>query len=169
MDAALQRCNIRISNYLSNTSTKGYKDVVEMIAEGITDPEELVKAIHGRTINRGGRNVVLGALTGVIMEADIDMVRQLRDEVELADKHKDECQSKMDALCRQWFPDEYALLQTIPGVKARSATAILAELGNDVSAFPDAVHLTSWCGLKPRNDEAQARSSHERSLTETST
>jgi len=157
LDAALQRCNIRISNYLSNTNRKGYKDVVNKIAEGITDPEELIKAIHGRTINRVGRDVVLGALTGVITEADIDMVRQLRDEVELADKHKDECQSKMDALCRQWFPDEYALLQTIPGVKARSATSVLAELGNDVSAFPDAAHLTSWCGLKPRNDESAGK------------
>ena len=157
LDAALQRCNIRISNYLSNTSTKGYKDVVDMIAEGITDPEVLVKAIHGRTINRVGRNVVLGALTGVITEADVDMIRQLRDEVALAEKHKDECQSKMDTLCRQWFPDEYALLQTIPGVKARSATSVLAELGNDVSAFPDAAHLTSWCGLKPRNDESAGK------------
>ena len=157
LDAALQRCNIRISNYLSNTSTKGYKDVVDMIAEGTTDPEVLVKAIHGRTINRVGRNVVLGALTGVITEADVDMIRQLRDEVALAEKHKDECQSKMDTLCRQWFPDEYALLQTIPGVKARSATSVLAELGNDVSAFPDAAHLTSWCGLKPRNDESAGK------------
>ena len=131
--------------------------MVGKIADGITDPEELIKAIHGRTINCVGRDVILGALTGVISEADIDMIRQLRDEVELADKHKDECQSKMDALCRQWFPDEYALLQTIPGVKARSATSILAELGNDVSAFPDAAHLTSWCGLKPRNDESTGK------------
>ena len=82
----------------------------------------------GRTINRVGREVILGSLSGVISEVDCEMIRQLRDEVELAEKHKDECQSKMDTLCRQWFPDEYALLQTIPGVKARSATAILAEL-----------------------------------------
>lgn len=157
LDAALQRCNIRISNYVSNTDGKGYKSVVKKLAEGITDPEELVKAIHGRTINRVGREVILGSLTGVISEVDCEMIRQLRDEVELAEKHKDECQSKMDTLCRQWFPDEYALLQTIPGVKARSATAILAELGNDVSAFPDAAHLTSWCGLKPRNDESAGK------------
>ena len=157
LDAALQRCNIRISNYVSNTDGKGYKSVVKKLAEGITDPEELVKAIHGRTINRVGREVILGSLTGVISEVDCEMIRQLRDEVELAEKHKDECQSKMDTLCRQWFPDEYVLLQTIPGVKARSATAILAELGNDVSAFPDAAHLTSWCGLKPRNEESAGK------------
>ncbi len=157
LDAALQRCNIRISNYLSNTHSKGYKEVVSKLAKGTTDPEELIKSIHGKTINKVGREVILGALTGVVSKADVDMIRQLRDEVELAEKHKEECQSKMDALCRQWFPDEYALLQTIPGVKARSATSVLAELGNDVSAFPDASHLTSWCGLKPRNDESAGK------------
>ena len=124
LDAALQRCNIRISNYVSNTDGKGYKSVVKKLADGITDPEELVKSIHGRTINRVGREVILGALTGVISEADCDMIRQLRDEVELAEKHKEECQSKMETLCRQWFPDEYATSRLSPESRQGSATAI---------------------------------------------
>ena len=41
MDAALQRCNIRISNYVSNIDTKGYREVVELLSEGTTDPELL--------------------------------------------------------------------------------------------------------------------------------
>lgn len=157
LDAALQRCNIRISNLLSTTDSKSYKEVVRMLSEGVTSPDELLKAIYPRTIKKHGRDTVVGSLTGVITDTDIDVIRQLRDEVALAEKHKDECQSKMETLCRQWFPDEYELLQTIPGVKARSATSILAELGNDVSAFPDAAHLTSWCGLKPRNEESAGK------------
>ena len=35
LDAALQRCNIRISNYVSTTEGKSYQKVVEKIAEGI--------------------------------------------------------------------------------------------------------------------------------------
>lgn len=34
MDAALQRCNIRISNYVSNVDTKSYREVVTKITEG---------------------------------------------------------------------------------------------------------------------------------------
>ena len=48
LDAALQRCNIRISNYVSTTDSKGYKEVVRLISEGEIDPEVLIKAIHGR-------------------------------------------------------------------------------------------------------------------------
>ena len=43
LDAVLQRCNIRLSNYVSNVDSKSYKAVVRAISQGITAPEELVK------------------------------------------------------------------------------------------------------------------------------
>ena len=157
LDAALQRCNIRISNYVSTTDGKSYKDVVRLISEGIRDPAALLKVIHGRTTNRVGKDVIQASLTGVISDTDIDVIRQLREEVDLAQRHKDECQSKMDAICQQYFPEQLKNLQTIPGVKGRSATAIIAEVGSDVSSFQDAAHLVSWCGLKPRNEESAGK------------
>ena len=157
LDAALQRCNIRISNYVSTTDSKGYKEVVRLISEGVIDPEMLIKAIHGRTINRAGRDVILASLTGVISGADVDIIRQLREEIDLAQRHRDECQSRMDAICQQHFPEQLKNLQTIPGIKGRSATAIIAEVGTDVSSFQDAAHLVSWCGLKPRNEESAGK------------
>ena len=157
LDAALQRCNIRISNYVSTTDGKSYKDVVRLISEGIRDPAALLKVIHGRITNRVGKDVIQASLTGVISDTDIDVIRQLREEVDLAQRHKDECQSRMDAICQRFFPEQLKNLQTIPGVKGRSATAIIAEVGSDVSSFQDAAHLVSWCGLKPRNEESAGK------------
>ena len=157
LDAALQRCNIRISNYVATTDGKSYKEVVRLISEGVRDPAELLKVIHGRITNRVGKNVIIASLTGVISDTDIDVIRQLREEVDLAQRHKDECQSKMNAICQQYFPEQLKKLQTIPGVKGRSATAIIAEVGSDVSSFQDATHLVSWCGLKPRNEESAGK------------
>lgn len=77
VDAALKRCNIRISNYVSTTDGKSYKEVVRLISEGIRDPAELAKVIHGRIVNRVGKGVVLASLTGVISDTDIDVIRQL--------------------------------------------------------------------------------------------
>ena len=156
-DLILQRCNIRISNYVATTDGKSYKDVVRLISEGIRDPAELLKVIHGRITNRVGKNVIIASLTGVISDTDIDVIRQLCEEVDLAQRHKDECQSKMDVICQQFFPEQLKNIQTIPGVKGRSATAILAEVGSDVSSFQDAAHLVSWCGLKPRNEESAGK------------
>ena len=157
LDAALQRCNIRISNYVSTTDGKSYQKVVEKISEGITDPKVLVGLIHGRTINRVGTDVITASLTGVITQTDIDVIGQMREEVLLAQKHRDECLSKMEELCNKWFPKQMKNLQTIPGVSLRSATSVIAELGTDMSSFEDAAHLVSWSGLKPRNDESAGK------------
>lgn len=157
LDSALQRCNIRISNYVSSTDSKSYQEVVRLISEGVNDAEQLVRVIHGRTINRCGRDTILGALTGVVSEVDTDVIRQLREEVALAQRHRDECVAKMEQMCRECFPQQLDNLLTIPGVKTRSATAIIAELGTDMSSFQDAAHLVSWCGLKPRNEESAGK------------
>ena len=157
LDAALQRCNIRISNYVSTTDGKSYQKVVENISEGITDPKVLASLIHGRILNRVGKDIITASLTGVITQTDIDVIRQIRDEVTLAQKHRKECLDKMEELCNRWFPDQMKNLQTVPGVSLRSATSVIAELGTDMSSFEDAAHLVSWSGLKPRNDESAGK------------
>lgn len=130
LDAVLQRCNIRISNYVSSVDSKSYKEVVRLISEGVTDANRLVGVIHGRTVNRVGKDTIIASLTGVVSEVDIDLIRQYMEEIELDQKHKQECQEKLTKMCKDEFPKEFENLQTIPGVKERSATSILAENRN---------------------------------------
>lgn len=157
LDQCIQRCNIRISNYLSTTDSKSYRSIVKLISQGITDAEVLVKELHGRTINKHGRETLVKALTGVINDTDIDIIGQLVEEIEMHQRHKDEAQKKMTALCGEWFPKEFANLQTIPGVKERSATSIIAEAGTDMSHFQTPKKLVSWVGLRPRNEESAGK------------
>ena len=157
LDQCIQRCNIRISNYISTTDSKGYRSIVKLISQGVTDAEVLVKELHGRTINRHGRETLVKALTGVVRETDIDIIKQLVEEIELQQRHKDEAQQKMTALCMEWFPQEVENLQTIPGVKERSATSIIAEIGTDMTHFQTPKTLVSWEGLRPRNEESAGK------------
>lgn len=157
LDALLQRCNLRISNYVSSTDSKSYKEVVRLLSEGVTDASRLAKAIHGRTVNRVGKETVVASLTGAISEVDMDIIRQYREEIEMADHHIAECQEKLTAICRKEFPREFENIQTIPGVKERSATSILSEIGADMKMFVTASALVSWCGLKPRNEESAGK------------
>ncbi len=157
LDGVMQRCNIRLSNYVSNTDGKSYKEVVRRLCEGVTDPEELIKEVHGRIINKHTRETILAALTGVVSEAEKDMMRQLRDELDLAEKHKQECMDKMLHICKTYYPEELRRLMTIPGIKERAATSLIAEIGVDMTKFQTAAHLASWSGLKPRNDESNKK------------
>ena len=157
LDGIMQRCNIRLSNYVSNTDTKSYKAVVDKLCEGVTDPEELIKEIHGRIINKHGRETILASLTGVVSEAEKDTMRQLRAELTLAEEHKQECQNKMVNICKTYYPKEFKRLMTIPGIKERAATSLIAEIGVDMTKFQTAAHLASWSGLKPRNDVSNGK------------
>ena len=154
LDAALQRCNIRLSNYLTRTNSKSYQKVIDALCQGTTDPESLIKLIHGRILFTHGRETILGALSGVISYADRDTLSQLKNEIDNAEKNKLACEQKMIELCREWYPTQLDNLLTIPGIQLRSATSIIAEIGVDMRHFPTAQHLASWCGLRPRNDQS---------------
>ncbi|MDH6388941.1 transposase, partial [Dysgonomonas sp. PH5-37] len=52
-------------------------------------------------------------------------------------------------LCNQSYAEDIALLTIIPGIKPQSAMTILAELGNDLSAFKTSSNLVGWAGLRP--------------------
>lgn len=60
-------------------------------------------------------------------------------------------------ICEKYFPDELKRLQTIPGIKERAATSLIAEIGTDMSKFETANHLAAWSGLRPRNDESNKK------------
>lgn len=157
LDALIQRCNIRISNYVSSTDSKNYKDVVKLFSEGVTAPGKLLEAIHGRTVKRVGKKTLTSALTDVGTETDIDLIRQYCEGIELNDKHLKECREKLTAICEKEFPEEFKNLQTIPDVKERSATPILAKIGADMKMLVTAAALVSWYGFKPRNEESAGK------------
>lgn len=48
-------------------------------------------------------------------------------------------------------------LEELPGIGRRSAEAILAEIGLDMSRFPTAGHLAAWSGLAPGNNESAGK------------
>ena len=45
----------------------------------------------------------------------------------------------------------------IPGVGLRTAEAVIAEIGTDMTRFPTADHLVSWAALCPGNDESAGK------------
>ena len=46
------------------------------------------------------------------------------------------------------------VLDSIPGINARAAQGILAEIGTDMRRFPSARHLASWAAMCPGNHES---------------
>lgn len=84
LDACVQRCNIRLSDYVSTEDSKSYHSVVKATSEGVIDPEKLLEKVHMQTAYRRGRNTILASLRGVITETDCDIMRIYMEELATA-------------------------------------------------------------------------------------
>jgi transposase len=52
---------------------------------------------------------------------------------------------------------DYERLDRIHGINRTTIENVLAEIGVDMSVFPDEHHMVSWCGMCPGNEESAGR------------
>jgi len=61
-----------------------------------------------------------------------------------------------ESLPLNWM-EAVKLLDTIPGINARAAQGIIAEIGTDMGRFQSARHLASWAGMCPGTNESAGK------------
>ena len=62
------------------------------------------------------------------------------------------------------FRDAASAIATIPGLSDTIAQVIVAEIGEDMSVFPDSAHLASWAGVCPGQNESAGHSTSRAGL-----
>lgn len=70
------------------------------------------------------------------------------------------CLTQLDtaiSLLARKFQPQINLLKTHPAITDHSAVRIIAEIGDDMSVFPDDKHFCSWAGLTPQCNESGGR------------
>lgn len=144
IDLILQRCNIRLSNYVSDIGGKSMRKVVKALSMGQTDSVELTKLVHSRTRNKHGEQTIKDALTGILSPTDMDLLGMSLGEAEFYQQQLTACKDKLLELCGNYYKEELELLQGIPGIKEHSAASIIAEIGVDIEALQAASDLVGW-------------------------
>jgi transposase len=124
---------------------------LQQLAAGHSDPAALAELARGSL--RAKRPALRQALSGRFSAHHAFLISQVLTEL-------DNLEESMSALAAQIeqhlvaFAQQIEQLSTIPGVKRLAATVILAEIGTDMSCFPDAAHLARWAGMAPGNHES---------------
>jgi transposase len=57
----------------------------------------------------------------------------------------------------QSYQKEFKLIQSIPGFNDINSASMIAEIGVDMSRFPDEKHLSSWAAICPGNNESAGK------------
>jgi transposase len=157
LERTLEVCGIRITSFVSHTSSQSVNKIIQHIIQGEDDPKVLSELVHGRIINKHGKDKVVESLTGFITPQHRFVLEQSHEEYELLIRQSERCLLKMEELCRLHYQKELSLLLTIPGISDISAMIIIAETGADMKAFENSGKFTGWTGLRPRNDESAGK------------
>jgi len=151
----LEDSNIKLSMVLSNVfGVSGTKMINHILSVESYRPEELMQYVHGKV--KASRADIQEALTGYITDHHKFMLRTILGNMAKTESTIAEIDQKLDAVLEP-YNLERELLETIPGVGREVAIAIIAEIGTDMSRFPDQKHLASWAGMSPGSNESAGK------------
>ena len=153
----LEGANIKLGSVASDVLGVSGREMLEAIACGEEDPKALADMARGRL--REKLEELEQALSGLVGDHQRYLLRtQLR--------HLGYLEAEIERLdeevARRLRPFERIVesVDTIPGVGRRTAEAIMAEIGVDMSRFPTAGHLASWAGVCPGNRQSGEKRKH---------
>lgn len=147
----LEGANIKLSSVATDVVGVSGRAMLEAMVQGTEDPQVLAGLARGKL--REKRAALEEALRGL-------MGRHQRLLLQSHLRHLDFLDAEVADIDREvatrMAPFEGALSQadSIPGIGRRTAEAILAETGVEMSRFTTAAHLSSWARVCPGNNES---------------
>lgn len=149
LEKVLQDAGVKLSSVSSTILNKSGRAILEALLDGVDDPYALAELARGRL--RSKIPQLREALAGRFrVDHHGILVTQMLGHVDFVDTCIAEMDTRIAAVLAP-HQDLVERVKTIPGVKQRSAEALIAECGMDMASFPSAGHLASWAGICPGN------------------
>lgn len=154
VEKVLEDAGIKLASVASQTLSKSGRAMIDALIAGERDPEVLADLAKKRM--RAKIPELQRALVGRFGEHHAAMLRLHLAHID----HLDALIATLDADIEAKlvpFADAVRRLGTITGVGPMTAQVLIAEIGVDMSVFPTAQHLASWCGICPGNNESAGK------------
>jgi transposase len=150
----LEDTGIKLDCVASDILGASGRAMLDALVAGTTDPHVLAELAKGKL--RAKIPALREALVGRFDRQHALIVSAILAHLDFLDEQIDLLSDAIEEQLRP-FAAAVSLLCTIPGIQARSAQAIIAEIGVDMSRFPSARHLASWAGQCPGNDRSAGK------------
>lgn len=147
----LESANLKLASVATDVLGRSGRAMLEALISGEQDPATLAELARGRL--RTKRPELQLALDGRLLGQHRTLLKHLLAHIDFLEQSIAELESEIERYLAP-FGQEVALAQTLPGIAETAATAILAELGTDMSRFASAKHLASWAGVCPGNKQS---------------
>jgi transposase len=157
----LEDANIKLSSVATDIMGVSGREMLAAIIAGKDDPQALAQLAKGRMRNK--IDDLERALTGHIKANHRLLLTLHLEHIDDLNAKLQRLEAEIDDLMRPFDQNNLVTrLDTIPGVDRKVAQIIIAELGTDMSRFPNAKHTASWAGLAPGKNESAGRNRSSR-------
>jgi transposase len=150
----LEDANIKLGSVASDVLGVSGRAMLDALAGGETRPAILAELARGRL--REKLPELRAAFTGATTDHHRFLICFELRRLKAVEADIEFLGARIEAVSRP-FSAALLLLQTLPGVKQRTAENLLAEIGAAVVPFPTAGHLASWAGICPGNKESAGK------------
>jgi transposase len=147
----LEDANIKLASVVTDIRGVSARAMLEALIAGERDVAALAELARGRLRTKRGQ--LAAALRGYFTPHHSFLVTEYLSQIDYLDEAIDRVSAAIDQhlVAEQ---EAVTLLDTIPGVSPRTAEILLAEIGTDMTRFPNAKHLASWAGMCPGHYES---------------
>jgi transposase len=151
----LEDANIKLSSVVTKIyGVSSLKMIRALLEKDKLTREEVADMAKGKLKKK--TDLLEKALDGRVTDHHRFLLRLHLDNIEYLacqiGKIDEEIQQKMSP-----FQEKSKMIQAIPGISEVNASAILAEIGVDMSRFPDEAHLSAWAGVSPGIHESAGK------------
>ncbi len=151
----LEDANIKLSSVVSKVfGVSSMSMIVLLLEKDELSAEEISKLAKGKLKKKV--NQLVKALEGNVTDHHRFLLKQHLAHVDFLVK---QIETFDDAIRKKLSPYEtkFKDIQSVTGVKDISAASVIAEIGVNMSKFPDEAHLSSWAAICPGNNESAGK------------
>lgn len=155
MEKLLEDAGVKLSVVATDIFGKSGRAMLDALIAGERDGQVLAELALGRLRKK------IPALTEAMVSRFDDhhafLAGMICDHIDAISRMVAALNTRIDAEIEP-YRTEVELLDSVPGIDVRSAEAIIAEVGTDMSRFATAAHLASWAGVCPGNNKTGGKS-----------
>lgn len=155
IEKVLQDSNIKLSSVVSNVFGVSGRALISSLSDQTQlTPDDISSMVKGQLKNKV--NQIGDAMEGKFSETNKFLLKQHLRHLDFLEISIAEIDLKIEENMMA-FQTESELIQSIPGISKIAASSIIAEIGADMSRFPNEHHLSSWAAMCPGNNESAGK------------
>ncbi len=144
----------RVEKFLQSSGFRLSSFISDIFGASGRNKEVLDSCLKTKTRNH--INEILIAVNGTLSKHQQDFLKMLMDHYDSLKVHLTEIETAIDVEMAP-FTLQVEQLSSIYGISTTASSAIIAEIGIDMSRFKTAEHICSWAGLCPGNNESAGK------------